>query len=142
MLLIDTNVLAYDAGGEHPLKAPCREILAMVMSGRLVATTTPEVIQEFAHISARKRLRNEAAAAAVRYAVLLAPLRPTEVHHLEAGLALWRQHAGLGCFDAVLAAVALDFKDATVVSADSAFAAVPGLRHVYPNADGVARLLA
>ena len=103
--------------------------------------TTPEAIQEFAHIYALRRGRRAAVQRATEYAVLLAPLRLSEPEHLEAGLQLWVDNEQLGAFDAVLAAVALDTKYATIVSADRAFASVPGLTHVFPDDDGVASLI-
>lgn len=140
MIFLDTNVLAYEQGGEHELRGPCKAILEAVAKQALQAATTPEVIQEFAHIHARRRNRETAATAAAHFSKLLAPLRITEPEHLEVGLALWAKHEQLGCFDAVFAAVALDSKYATVVSADRAFASIPGLHYVYPDADGVASL--
>lgn len=140
VIFLDTNVLAYEQGGDHALRAPCKAIFKAIADHDLDAATTPEVIQEFAHIHARRRGREVASAAARHFAALLTPLRLTEPEHLNAGLALWAEHEDLGCFDAILAAVALDSKYATVVSADRAFAAVPGLHHVYPDAEGLASL--
>lgn len=141
MLTIDTNVLIYKSGGDHPLKAPCTRIMALIAGGQFEAMTTPEAIQEFAHIYARRRGRRTAMQLATEYADLLAPLRVSEVEHLEAGLQLWADNENLGAFDAVLAAVALDTKYATIVSADRAFASVPGLTHVFPDEAGIASLI-
>jgi predicted nucleic acid-binding protein len=116
-------------------------IVAAITSGDLPAMTTPEVIQEFAHVRGRRSGRIIAASFAHDFATMLAPLRMTEAEHLETGIELWREHEELGAFDAVLAAVALDTKYATIVSADRAFAAVPGLNHVYPDAEGVRSLV-
>ena len=141
MLTIDTNVLMYKSGGDHPLKAPCTRIISLIAEERIEAMTTPEAIQEFAHIYALRRGRRAAVQRATEYAVLLAPLRLSEPEHLEAGLQLWVDNEQLGAFNAVLAAVALDTKYATIVSADRAFASVPGLTHVFPDDDGVASLI-
>lgn len=141
MLTIDTNVLIYKSGGDHPLKAPCTRIIALIAEGRIEAMTTPEAIQKFAHIYARRRGRRAAVQRATEYAELLAPLRLSEPEHLESGLQLWADNEELGAFDAVLAAVALDTKYATIVSADRAFASVPGLTHVFPDEAGITSLL-
>ncbi len=50
-----------------------------------------------------------------------------------ASLEIWRQHPDIGCFGAVLAAVARDIGAATIVSADRAFATVPGVEHTFPD---------
>lgn len=141
MLTIDTNILLYKSGAEHPLKAPCTRVLDLVADGTFEAMTTPEAIQEFAHVYARRRGRQAAVERAIEYAALLAPLRSSELEHLEVGLQLWADNEQLDAFDSVLAAVALDTKYSTVVSADRAFASVPGITHVFPDDDGIASLL-
>ena len=60
MIVLDTTVLAYAVGEAHPLRDPCRRLLAAHAEGRIEATTTVEVIQEFAHIRARRRTRPDA----------------------------------------------------------------------------------
>ena len=142
MLTIDTNILMYKSGDDHRLREPCTRIISLIADGTLEAMTTPETIQEFAHIYARRRGRRAAVDRAIEYAELLAPLCLSESEHLEAGLRLWADNEQLGAFDAVLAAVALDTKYATVVSADRAFASIPGITHVFPDEAGVASLIA
>lgn len=141
MIFIDTSVLVYAAGGEHSYRQPCQKIVDLIGDGSLIATTTPEVIQEFAHVHARRRERSPALRVAQDFAELLAPLRCSEEEHLIDGLELWTRYDSLGAFDAVLAAVALDSRYATLVSADKAFTHVPGLHHVVPDADGIADLV-
>lgn len=127
MILVDTTVLVYAVGSEHPLREPARAVIAAVGSGALDATTTPQVIQEFAHVRGRRRGRQDAAHVAARYAQLLGPLASTPTRALSLGLRLWESHEALGAFDAVLAAVALEL-DVELLSADRGFAAIPGLR--------------
>ncbi len=58
---------------------------------------------------------------------MLSPLQVTGPQHLSSGLRLWAETPSLGAFDAILASVALSL-EAELVSADRAFADVPGLR--------------
>lgn len=141
MILLDTSALVYAAGGDHPYRRPCRKIVDLIGDGTLSATTTPEVIQEFAHVLARRRPREQVLPVANDFAELLAPLRCSDEDHLADGLELWRRYETLGAFDAVLATVALDSKYATLVSADQAFAQIPGLHHVLPDENGIADLI-
>ncbi len=127
MMLLDTTVLVYAVGGDHPLAGPARGLVERIRAGDVRAHTTPEVIQEFAHVRARRRSRDDAYEVAQAFATLLSPLQLIGPNHLEAGLALWRTTASLGSFDAVLASAAMSL-DAELVSADNAFASVPGLR--------------
>lgn len=142
MIVLDTTVLVYATGGEHPLREPCRRIVRGVGDGQLEATTTVEVIQEFTHVRARRRSRDDAAELAGAYADLLGPLLPVTLGELQAGLHLYRANDRLGAFDAVLAAAALAAHAGALVSADSAFGQVPRLEHVFPDHAAVDVLLA
>lgn len=126
MRVLDTTVLVYAVGADHPLREPARRLVAAVADGTVQASTTPEVLQEFAHVRSRRRGRDDSRTLTLEYADLLAPLLVVETRHLTVGLDLWRAHPELGAVDAVLAAVALAH-DAPLVSADAAFGAVPTL---------------
>jgi len=142
VILLDTTVLVYAEGASHPLREPCRALIAAIGAGRVVAATTVEVVQEFAHVRARRRSRLEAAAIAHAWVDLLSPLLVVTEQDLLAGLALFPGHDRLGAFDAGLAAAAVRHGAEALVSADRAFADVTGLHHVVPDEAGVAALLA
>lgn len=141
MIVLDTTVLVYAVGTDHPLRDPCREIVAAVRDGSIEATTTVEVIQEFAHVRARRRGRDDAAALAEDVADLLSPLLAVGEQQLREGLAIYRNSGRLGAFDAVLAAAALSAGATALVSADKAFADVRGLRQVSPGPGVVTTLI-
>jgi uncharacterized protein len=141
VILLDTTVLVYAKGRDHPLRDPCRELIAAVADRRVEATTSVEVIQEFVHVRARRRGRLDAATLGRDYAELLAPLLGPTLEDLGAGLALFERTKHLGAFDAVLAAAAARIGASALVSADGGFASVPEIAHVVPDADGVAALL-
>jgi len=140
MIVLDTTILAYAVGADHPLRAPCRRLLAAHGEGRIEATTTIEVIQEFAHIRARRRTRTDAATLARHYLSAFTVLVTTS-DDLDRGLTLFEQHPALGAFDAVLAAVAVERGAEALVSADRAFASVPNLRWVDPATPALRRLI-
>src|ERR1035437_8658518 len=77
MIILDTTVLTYAVGEEHPLREPCRRLLAAHASGTIEATTTVEVLQEFAHVRARRRTRDDAINLTRLYAVALDPIVTT-----------------------------------------------------------------
>jgi predicted nucleic acid-binding protein len=62
MIVLDTTVLVYAKGTDHPLRVPCRQLIQAVAERQIAATTTIEVIQEFVHMRARRRGREDAAA--------------------------------------------------------------------------------
>lgn len=142
MIVLDTTVLVYAKGADHPLREPCRELVQAIAERRIEATTTVEVIQELVHVRARRRGREDAAALGRDYAELLAPLLVPSAEDLARGLAWYERSERLGAFDAVLAAAAVGAGAHALVSADAAFADLGAIAHVAPDADGVAGMLA
>jgi predicted nucleic acid-binding protein len=140
-VIVDTTVLIYAVGIEHPLREPCRQLLVAHGRGYVEATTTVEVIQEFAHVRARRRDWHDASTIA-RYYMDALPLIAQEPRDLELGLTLFEQHPKLGAFDAVLAAVALNRAVDALISADQAFAEIPNLVCIYPTSSAFSRLVA
>jgi predicted nucleic acid-binding protein len=140
VILVDTTVLAYAVGADHELRAPCRRLLDAHGAGRVELATTVEVLQEFAHVRARRRTRQDAVELTQLYADALTVLE-TSAEDLDTGLDLFLQHEELGAFDAVLAGVAIRRGAESLISADRAFASVHGLLYVDPAGRGLARLL-
>lgn len=130
MIVLDTTVLVYAVGSEHALRRPAQALVEAIAEGRVRATTTVEVVQEFVRARARRRGRSDAVSLAREYATLLAPLLVTEPADLEDGLRLFERQERLGAFDAVLAAVVRRLEPDALVSADTAFASVRGLPFV------------
>jgi hypothetical protein len=141
LIVLDTTVLVYAVGADHPFREPCRTLVTAIADGDIEAATTVEVIQEFAHVRARRRDRKDAAELARDFIELLSPLLIVEEKDLREGLRLFQDGVGFGSFDAVLAAAAHASGADALVSADRGFAAVPGIRHVLPDQDGIAALL-
>jgi len=109
--------------------------------GRVDGATTVEVVQEFAHIRARRRPRRDAVDASRAFASSLTMLMATP-DDLDRGLRLFADHPRLGSFDAVLAAVAIGHGAEALVSADSGFAGIPGLRWIDPATPALDALIA
>lgn len=141
MIVLDTTVLLYAKGTDHPLRGPARRLIAAIADGDIAATTTAEVIQEFVHVRARRRGRTDAVALGDDYADLLSPLITVTTEQLHRGLEIFSRCEGVGAFDAILASTALSTGANALVSADAAFSTIPSLAHVIPDEDGVATLL-
>ena len=56
-VFLDTNILVYAAGRDHPHKEPCLAVLRAVASGALSATTSAEVAKELLHLFSRRNQR-------------------------------------------------------------------------------------
>lgn len=129
MLVLDTSVLVYATGADHPLREPAVRLLRDVVASRVSATTTPEVLQEYAQVRARRRDRADAFAQAERFAELLGPLTFVSTRDVLEGLRIWSQTSSLGAFDSVVAAVAIAH-GWEAVSADRNFSSVTGLQWI------------
>lgn len=141
MIVLDTTVLLYAKGADHPLRDPARRVIAAVADGELEATTTVEVIQEFVHVRARRRGRADAVALGKDYVDLLSPLLAVTVEQVHRGLEIFMRCERLGAFDALLAAATLSVGADALVSADAAFGTVPALTHISPDEQGISELL-
>ena len=91
MLVLDTSVLVYASGADHPLREPAVRLLRDVVASRVSATTTPEVLQQYAHVRARHRDRADAFAQAERFAELPGPLTVVNTRDVLEGLRIWSQ---------------------------------------------------
>lgn len=132
MILLDTNILVYATGRDHPLREPCVRLVDSVTDGRVTATTTVQVIQEFMHVRGRAG-RSQAAELAKEFAAMLTPLLTVGADDLRTGVRLFERHPSLDAFDCVLAAAAIAHEAEALVSADGAFADIRGLHHVAPG---------
>jgi predicted nucleic acid-binding protein len=132
VIVLDTTVLVYALGADHPLRGPVRALLEAAHDEVVRLTTTVEVIQEFAHVVARRRGRKEAVVRAKDYLVGLSPLAQPEEGDLLEGLGIFGRLDSLGSFDSVLAAMALR-RNWALASADRAFSRVEGLLHLDPS---------
>lgn len=141
MILADVTVFAYAAGEPHPLREPCRRLLEVHGEGQLEMTTTVETLQAFAEIRLHHRTREDATNLTRHLANALRPIVTTRTD-LERALALMDAHPALAPAQAILAAVALGHDAEALVSADPAFAGIPGLRWVAPGSPAADRLLA
>jgi predicted nucleic acid-binding protein len=132
VILVDTTVLVYAVGTDHPLRAPCRRILQAQRAGSVSLTTTVEIIQEFVHVCARRRSREDAAAMGRLMLDAFDIVTPT-AEDLRRGLEVFEDHPGLGAFDAILAGIALESQCEALISADGAFGSVDGLPWIHPS---------
>jgi uncharacterized protein len=141
VIVLDTTVLVYATGAEHPLRAPCRRVVQAVGEGRLAATTTAEVIAELLAVRGRRRPRADAVEVGRRFTELLSPLASPDEEVALAALDLYERHPRLGSLDAVLAALVLRKGYAALVSASRAFGSVRGLKAVDPATPALDGLL-
>jgi len=131
-VFIDTAIVMYAGGAEHPLRAPCQRLLGDVADGRLEAVTSVEVIQEILHRFTTIG-RPETGAAMARDALdLFAPVLPVTHAVMRRMPELVETYPTLAARDLVHVATCLQEGISDIVSPDRGFDTVPGIRRVDP----------
>jgi predicted nucleic acid-binding protein len=133
-VFVDTAILMYAAGAEHPLRAPCRAIVRAVGARTIDAVTSTEVVQELLHRYAAIGRRSEGTALATATLDLFAPVLPITHALMRRVPELLERYPTLSARDAIHVATCLHEGIAEIVSPDRAFDAVPGLRRIDPAA--------
>ena len=141
MIVVDTTVLVYAVGVDHPLRESCRRLVEAARTRTAELTTTVEVIQEFVHVRARRRSKRDAIMLGKAYAALLHPLLAVDERDFAAGLDLFGSSTELGPFDAVLATAAIHRDADALVSADRAFEEIEGVAYLHPTSRDLGALI-
>ena len=132
-VFIDTAVLMYAGGQEHPLREPCRRLLGHVEAGRIDAVTSAEVVQEIFHRFLAVG-RPETGADMARAALdLFAPVLSITHAIMLRMPELVSRHSNLSSRDLIHAATCLDLGIGAIVSPDRAFDNVTELTRIGPG---------
>lgn len=135
-VFVDTGVLMYAAGAEHPLRESCREILAHVAEGRLEGVVSAEVIQEILHRFTRSPHAAEGAELAEAALDLFSPVLALthDVAALMPGLV--RRYPHHSARDLIHVATCLTYGIEAIVSPDTDFDRVEEVRRLAPEDRG------
>lgn len=132
-LFVDTAVIMYAAGTEHPLRAPCQRLLGRVAEQRIEAVTSAGVIQEILHRFTALR-RPEVGAAMARDALdLFAPVLPITDAVMRRMPDLVQRYPGLAARDLVHVATCLEEGIGEILSPDRGFDTVTEIRRIAPD---------
>ena len=131
-VFIDTAVVMYAGGADHPMREPCRAVIAHITAGRLPAATSAEVVQEILHRFTAIRQRELGATMARDTLDLFAPVLPITHAVMQRLPALVALYQGLSARDLVHVATCQQEGIRTIISPDRAFDAVGELTRVSP----------
>jgi uncharacterized protein len=132
-VFVDTAIIMYAAGGDHPLREPSRRVLRAIASGVVAGLTSAEVIQEILHRFLGRGETDTGAAMARNALELFAPVIPI-THSVMARMPdLAREHPGLAARDLVHVATCREVGITVLVSPDRGFDDVAGLQRVDPG---------
>lgn len=125
---IDANIFVYGASAGR-YRSPCLEILRAIASGTADGKTSPAVMEEVWFLELSAKLGDLRGLTSRSYNALT-PLLPVTDEIFLAALSL--RAPNLGANDRVHAATCLANGISTIVSADSGFDGITGLRRVDP----------
>lgn len=133
-VFVDTSVLMYAAGVEHPLRAPCQRIIVGVTDRTLDATTSVEVVQEVLHRFISLRRQADGADLARRTLDLFAPVIPITHAAMRRVPDLVDRYPSLQARDVVHVATCIHEGITEIISADRGFDQVAEVRRIDPVA--------
>jgi uncharacterized protein len=129
---IDTAVLMYAAGAEHPLREPCRRVMLAIGSGALAAVTSVEVVQELLHRYIAIRRVDVGRQLASDAMDTFAPVLPISHALMRRVPDLAVRYPALAARDLVHVATCVHEGITEIVSPDQAFDEVAELRRLDP----------
>jgi predicted nucleic acid-binding protein len=132
VIFVDANVLMYLVGGEHPHKLDAQRVLGRLAAERRQLVTNSEVLQEIMHryVSAGRRDWIEVAFSAV--SLIVDQVLAVEGADVLTAKDLVLAYPQLSARDAVHAAVMRRHQITEIVSFDSGFDEVGGIRRLPP----------
>ena len=132
-VFIDTAVIMYAAGGEHPMRDPCGRIIAGIGDGDIDAVTSAEVIQEILHrfVSVRRSQIGETQAGEAMD--FFAPVLPITHALMRRVPELMRRYPSLDARDLVHVATCIHEGISEIISPDRGFDQVAELRRIDPS---------
>lgn len=133
-VFIDTAVVMYASGADHPLRQVCRDIMSRVGDGQLEAVTSSEVVQEILRrfISVKRPEVGIQIARATMDAS--APVIPISHALMRRVPDLVGRYPKLSCRDLVHVATCIHEGVPTIISPDRGFDQVAEIRHIDPTA--------
>lgn len=131
---VDTSIVMYTVGAEHPLRDPCRRILDLVSSGAMDAVTSIEVVQELLHRYRAIGRPDQAERVAALTMDLFAPVVPITHALMRRVPDLMARYPGLDARDVVHLATCIHEGITEIVSADRGFDVVREVRRIDPLA--------
>jgi predicted nucleic acid-binding protein len=130
---IDTAIIMYAAGGEHPLRDPSRRILSRIGDGELDGVISVEVVQEILHRFVRIRRAETGYAQATETLDFFAPVLPITHAMMRRVPDLAVKYPSLDARDLVHVATCIHEGITQIISPDRAFDQVAELRRIDPS---------
>jgi uncharacterized protein len=126
MTFVDTNVIIYAVGGEHPLRARSRAFFEDALERRLPLAISAEVLQELLHVYLPVRRETTLDAALALVTSCVSVVWPLEEADVRLARELAGEHEGLGARDLLHLACCMRRRVERVMTFDRGLAAAFG----------------
>lgn len=133
MILIDTNVIMYAAGAEHPHKRPSVRLLEQVASSDVEAIINAETLQEILHRYRSIKRWTDGRKVYDLARQIFPEIIPVTSEVLDQARRLLDMNARLMARDALHAAVVIGEGLDAICSYDRDFDGIPGVRRIEPG---------
>jgi predicted nucleic acid-binding protein len=132
-VFVDTAIVMYAGGGEHPLRDPSRKVLGLIADGDLDGVISVEVIQEILHRFISIRRPDAGQAQATEALDVFAPVLPITHALMRRVPELAQKYPRLSARDLVHVATCIHEGITEVISPDRAFDQVAEVRRIDPT---------
>jgi uncharacterized protein len=130
VILVDSNVPMYLIGAPHPHKLDAQRLIEKLIRDRERLVTDAEVLQEILHRYVAIDRRDAIQPAFDALLAVVDEVLPVDVAAVERAKQIVLQYRRLSARDAVHVAIAEEHDIAEILSFDSAFDSVPGIRRL------------
>jgi len=130
---LDANIIMYSLGGPHPLKEPCKAVLERIKAEAVYSVINTEVLQEILH---RYFSIGKPDIAEIAYASLTRiciRVHPVTIAETDKALSLMKANPAITSRDAIHAATMINNGVKEIISTDSHFDLIPGVKRIDPN---------
>jgi predicted nucleic acid-binding protein len=135
VVFLDTNVVMYAVGTEHPYRLPCQQVMSAIANGTLRAAIDTETVQEILHRYGALRRYAEAVAIAQDLLSVVDLVYPVTLRDIQRALELFSAYSaqGVQARDTIHAAVMQNNGIRAIISADRHFDLIEGIERIDPQ---------
>ncbi len=130
---LDTNIIMYSVGGEHPLRNPCRLWIEKIRDGNLQVVSDTEVLQEILYRYISLGRKEEAIEITQSLIELCEEIFPVLLEDIQFAMQLIQKGKAVGIRDAIHVATMHQNHIPKILSADHHFDDIPGIKRVDPK---------
>ncbi|MBI5197653.1 MAG: type II toxin-antitoxin system VapC family toxin [Nitrospirae bacterium] len=129
---LDSNIIMYVLGSAHPLKTPSVRTLEKIRAGTICVCANTEIFQEILYRYYAIDRKDLAHQACELLEAIADPILPVSHGEIIRARALLQNHP-ISVRDAIHAATLLNHRIPHILSADSHFDSIPGIRRIPPG---------